>query len=69
MSYDNLEAAIIEFLYRLRIVDPNSEEIVSLDLDIELNENGLIEFDADIVRPRETPDTNSNVIQLRLPNV
>lgn len=68
ISYDNLEAALTDFMYRLRIVNPATEEIVSIDLDIELNDEGLIEFDADIVRPR-VEQSVSNVVQLEFPNV
>jgi hypothetical protein len=65
MSYDNLEAAISDFLYRMNVVNRHTDDIVSIDIGIPLNEEGLIEFDVEIVETKgeQTVDL-TNVIQL-----
>lgn len=70
ISYDNLEAAIVEFLYRMNVVNRHTDDIVSLDIDVPLNDEGLIEFDVEIVTGTysETPLDMTNVVQFKKPD-
>jgi hypothetical protein len=66
ISYDNLEGAISDFLYRFGVVNRFTDEIVSIDIGVPLNEEGLIEFDVEIVETKdEQPIDNTNVISFR----
>ncbi len=49
MSYDNFEDAIVSFLYAIGAIDDN-EEVVASDFGIEIDEDGMIEFDLDILK-------------------
>jgi hypothetical protein len=70
ISYDNLEAAISDFLYRFGVVNIHTDEIISVDIGIPLNEEGLIEFDVEIVESKNehNPD-NTNVVSFRRKDV
>ena len=50
MSYDNLEAAVVGFLYATRTI-PESWDVVFTDIPLELNEDGFVEFDIEIAKP------------------
>lgn len=44
ISYEHLEAAIISHLHAFKVIQPD-EEVLWTDIDIALNENGLIEIE------------------------
>lgn len=45
ISYEELEAAIVSYLQTVHILNPNEEYVIELDLDVPLNDSGLVEFD------------------------
>lgn len=49
MSYDNFEDAIVSFLYSLGVI-ADDEEVVSTDFGIEVDDDGQIEFDLEVVQ-------------------
>lgn len=49
MSYENLEDAVISFLYAMGAIDDNVE-VVGTDFGIEVDENGMIEFDLETMK-------------------
>lgn len=49
MSYDNFEAAIIQFLYSIGAIDDDMD-VVATDFGIEVDENDMIEFDIELVK-------------------
>ena len=52
MSYDNFENAIVSFLYSIGALNDN-EDVIASDFGVELNENGNVEFDLEIVKHYE----------------
>lgn len=53
ISYENIEAAIVAFLYATRTI-PESWDVLRTDIPLEINEEGFIEFDIEIVKPVRT---------------
>lgn len=49
MSYDNFEDAIVSFLYSLGVI-ADDEEVVATDFGIEVDDDGQIEFDLEVVQ-------------------
>lgn len=49
MSYDNFEDAIVSFLYSVGVI-ADDEEVVASDFGIEVDNDGQIEFDIDVVQ-------------------
>jgi hypothetical protein len=50
MSIENIESAIASFLYATRTI-PESWEVTYMDLGLELNEDGFVEFEIEVARP------------------
>lgn len=48
MSHDNIEAAIINFLFSMNLI-PKNEEILSVDLGLPVDDNGLVSITLEIV--------------------
>jgi hypothetical protein len=51
INYDQLEDMIVAHLYSIGAIDDNID-VLSLDLDLPLNEDGFVEFDIDYVELR-----------------
>lgn len=49
MSYDNFEAAITTFLYSMGALN-DDEEVIATDFGIEIDPEGMIEFDIEVVK-------------------
>lgn len=49
ISYDLLSQLIVEKLYALSIIDDNVE-VTMVDIDIPVDDNGMIEFDLEVLR-------------------
>jgi len=49
MSYENFEAAILSWLYSVGALD-DDENVVASDFGIEIEDDGTIEFDLEIVK-------------------
>lgn len=49
MSYENLEDAVISFLYAIGAIDEDLD-VVSTDFGLEIDEDGMIEFDLEMVK-------------------
>lgn len=49
ISYDLLSQLIVEKLYALSIIDDNVE-VTLVDIDIPVDDNGMIEFDLEVLR-------------------
>jgi len=49
ISYDLLSQLIVEKLYALSIIDDNIE-VTMVDIDIPVDDNGMIEFDLEVLR-------------------
>lgn len=49
MSYENLEAAVAQFLYTMGILN-DDEDVIGIDFAIEVDEEGMVEFDVDYVK-------------------
>lgn len=49
MSYDNFEAAIVSFLYSVGAID-DEYEVIATDFGIEVDENGEVEFDIEVIK-------------------
>ena len=50
MSYDNFESAVVSFLYSMGAI-PDDWDILCTDLEVPLNDEGLVEFDIEVVKP------------------
>lgn len=61
ISYENLEAAIVQFLQSNRII-PFEWDILELDIALPLNENGNVEFDLTAAIPEDKRKPNLKVI-------
>lgn len=53
ISYENIEAAIVSFLYATRTI-PESWDVLATDIPLGVNEEGFIEFDIEIAKPVRT---------------
>ena len=49
ISYDLLSQLIVEKLYALSIIDDDIE-VTMVDIDIPVDDNGMIEFDLEVLR-------------------
>jgi hypothetical protein len=49
MSYENLEDAIISFLYSVGAIDDNVE-VIGTDFGMEVDDDGMVEFDLEMVK-------------------
>lgn len=61
ISYENLEAAIVQFLQSNRII-PFEWDILELDIALPLNEKGNVEFDLTAAIPEDKRKPNLKVI-------
>lgn len=50
MSYDNFESAIVSFLYATKTI-PENYDVTFTDFGISLNDDGMVEFDVEVVKP------------------
>jgi len=51
MSYENFEAAIVSWLYSVGALE-DSEDVIESDFGIEIEDDGTIEFDLEIIKDR-----------------
>jgi hypothetical protein len=65
MSYDNFESAIISFLYSISAIDDDTN-VIGTDFGIEVNEEGMIEFDIEVAMPRGSSNPGIFVVKPRL---
>lgn len=61
ISYDNLEDSLVAFLYAIKAI-PESWDVITTDLGVPLNDEGLVEVKMVIVKPSSTTEE-----QLELP--
>ncbi len=55
MSYENLEAAVVSFLYQTRTI-PESWDVFATDIPLALNDDGFVEFEIAIGKPVKRAD-------------
>lgn len=53
ISYENIEAAIVSFLYATRTI-PEFWDVLGTDIPLGMNDEGFIEFDIEIAKPVKT---------------
>ena len=59
ISHDNLESCILGFLYATKTI-PESWDVLTTELGVPLNEDGLVEIEIECVKPRrKTKDLRS----------
>lgn len=51
ISHDNLEACILGFLYATKTI-PESWDVLTTELGVPLNEDGLVEIEIECVKPK-----------------
>ncbi len=57
ISHDNLESCILGFLYATKTI-PESWDILSTELGVPLNEDGLVEIEIECVKPKRRKQEN-----------
>lgn len=51
LSYDNLEACVLGFLYATKTIPP-SWDVLSTEIGVPLNEDGLVEIELELTKPK-----------------